>query len=83
MHFLIKTQKINHSSASDWWENTKSSFKENARNFSKNSNTQENIRASRLKGDCKIYIKKKKKFKPEIKPIIENLQDSLYQLENK
>ena len=24
-----------------------------------------------------------KKFKPEIKPIIENLQDELYQLENK
>ena len=24
-----------------------------------------------------------KKFEPEIKPIIENLQDELYQLENK
>ena len=28
-------------------------------------------------------MKKKKKFKPEIKPIIKNLQDELYQLENK
>ena len=27
--------------------------------------------------------KKKKKFKPEIKSIIKNLQDELYQLENK
>ena len=26
---------------------------------------------------------RKKKFKPEIKPIIKNLQDELYQLENK
>ena len=29
------------------------------------------------------YTKKKKKFKPEIKPIIRNLQDELHQLENK
>ena len=57
--FLLKTQKSNHSSASDWWENTKSSFKENARTFSKNSTTQENIRISRLKKDCKTYTKKK------------------------
>ena len=25
--FLLKTQRNNHSSARDWWENTKSSFK--------------------------------------------------------
>ena len=56
---ILKTQKNNHSSASDWWENTKSSFKENARTFSKNSTTQESIRISRLKEDCKIYIKMK------------------------
>ena len=57
--FLLKTQKANHSSASDWWENTKSSFKENAKTFSENSITQENIRISRLKEDCKTYTKKK------------------------
>ena len=28
--FLLKAQKNNHSLASDWWENTKSSYKENA-----------------------------------------------------
>ena len=30
-----------------------------------------------------LYQKKKKKIKPEIKPIIKNLQDELYHLENK
>ena len=45
--FLLKTQKNNHSSASDWWEYTKSSFTENAKIFSKNSTTQENITISR------------------------------------
>ena len=54
-HFFIKNTKKNHSSASDWWENTKSSFKEN----SKNSTIQENIRILRLKEDCKPYTKKK------------------------
>ena len=47
--FLLKAKKKrkklkknnNHSSASDCWENTKSSFKENAGTFSKNSATQE------------------------------------------
>ena len=34
--FFIKNTKHNHSSASDWWENTKSSFKEDARTFSEN-----------------------------------------------
>ena len=42
--FLLKTQKNTHSSASHWWGNTKSSFKENAKTFSKNSTPQENIR---------------------------------------
>ena len=32
---------------------------ENARNFSKNCTTQENIRISRLEEDCKTYTKKK------------------------
>ena len=57
--FLLKTQKNNHSSASEWWENTKSSFKDNARTFSKNSTTRENIKISRPKEDCKTYAKKK------------------------
>ena len=56
---FIKNTKNNHSSASDWWENTKSSFKENARTFSKNPTNKENIRISRLKEDCKTYTKKK------------------------
>ena len=69
------------SSASDWWEYTKSCFKENAKIFSKNCTTQENMTILRLKWDYKTY--KKENFKPEIKPMTENLQDDLYQLENK
>ena len=57
--FLSKVQKNSHSSASDWWGNTKSSCKENAKTFLKNSTTQENFRISRLKEDCKTYLKKK------------------------
>ena len=57
--FLLKAQKNNHSSASDWWENTKSAFKENARTFSENSTTEEDIRIPRLKGDCKKDAKEK------------------------
>ena len=42
-------QGYNLCSASDWWEYTKSCFKENAKIFSKNSTTQENITILRLK----------------------------------
>ena len=35
--FFIENTKHNNSSASDWWENTKSSFKEDARTFFENS----------------------------------------------
>ena len=35
--FFIKNTKHNHSSASDWWESTKSSFKEDDGTFSENS----------------------------------------------
>ena len=69
------------STASDWWEYTKSCFNGNAKISSKNSTTQENINFKtkiRLQNLCK-----KENFKPEIKPMIENLQDELYQLENK
>ena len=80
--FLIKNPKEPHSSASDWWEYIDSCFKENARAFSKNSINQENIRISRLKKrlwnfyNTDIFIR-------ETKPMIENLQDDLYQLKNK
>ena len=40
------------------------------------------FRISRLKKRLR-NLHEKKKFKPEIKPIIKNLQDELYQLENK
>ena len=40
---------INLSSASNWWEYTKSCFKENSGIFSKNSTTQENTTILRLK----------------------------------
>ena len=55
----LKTQKNNHSLASDWWEYTKYCFKENAKTFPKNSTAQENIKIFRLKEDYKIYTKKK------------------------
>ena len=57
--FLIKNTKSSHPSASDWWGNNKSSFKENARIFLKNSTTHENIKILRLKEECKTYRKKK------------------------
>ena len=46
-YFFIKKPKNNHSSARDWWEYTKTRFKENDKMFSKNSTTQENITISR------------------------------------
>ena len=66
----------------DWWEYTKSCLKENARTFSKNSITQENIIISKLKKGLRSLYKREK-FTPEIKPMIENVQDEFYQLENK
>ena len=83
MLFLIKNKKNPHSSASDWWEYTKSCFKENARTFSKNPTTQKNITISRWKKRVRSLYKKKENFKPEIKLMTENLKDKLYQLENK
>ena len=79
---LLKTQKSNHSSASDRWKYMKLCFKENTRTFSKISTAQENIRISRLKNRLR-NLYKKQNFKPEIKSIIKNLQDELHQLENK
>ena len=51
---------INLSSASDWWEYTKSCLKKNAERFSTNSTTQENITILRLnKAKKKTYAKEK------------------------
>ena len=80
--FFIKNTKNKHSLASEWWGNSKSGCKENARTVSKNYTTREKIKILRLKKDCETYIKKRN-FKPEIKPMIEIWQDELYQLENK
>ena len=67
---VLKTQKNNHSSAKGRWKYIKSCFKENARTCSKNSTTQGNIRISGLKKRLRNLYEK-------------NLQDELYQLENK
>ena len=63
----------------EWWKYTGSCIKQT---FSKTSTTQENIRISRLKKRL-LNFYKEENFKPEIKPIIKNLQDELNQLENK
>ena len=63
-------------------EYAKSCFKENARTFYKSSTTQGNIRISGLKKRLQ-NLYKKENFKPEVKSVIENLQDEVYQLENK
>ena len=63
-------------------EYKKSCFKENAKAFSKRSTTQENNRISRLKKRLQS-LNKNENFKPEIKPMTENLQNELYQLENR
>ena len=68
--FFIKNTKNKHSLASEWWGNSKSGCKENARTVSKNYTTREKIKILRLKKDCETYIKKRN-FKPEIKPMIE------------
>ena len=43
---------------------------------------QKNITNLRLKWDKKENLYKKENVKPKIKPMIENLQNELYQLEN-
>ena len=63
------------------WEYINSSLKHNAITFSENSNTQENIRISRLKKRLLNIERLQEKIQPEIKPMIENLQGKFYQLE--
>ena len=77
--FFIKTQKGNHPLASHYWEYIKFSFKEMLGHFLNNSSTN---RISRLKKRLR-NLYKNQIFKPEIKPMIRNLWDELYQLENK
>ena len=74
--FFLKTQKTT-SSANAWWGNSKSSFKENARTFSKSSTTQE-IRISKPKKKTMTFVQKEN-FEPKMKPMIGNLRDELYQ----
>ena len=56
--------------------------KENAKILSKNFTTQENIRTSRLKENGKTYTKKTTSNQ-KLNQWIKNLQDELYQTENK
>ena len=72
--FFIKNPRNNHSSASGWWEYTKSCFKGNARAFPKNATNQENIRVLRLKKRTTKLIQKRN-FRQEIIRMIENLKD--------
>ena len=50
---------------------------------SKNPTAQENITILRLKYDKKENLCKRENFKPEMKPMIENLENELYQSEKK
>ena len=73
---FIKNTKHNYSSTNEWWESTKSSLEGNTRIFSENSRKYQTFNTE--KKTAKLVQKKKKNknnFKPEIKPMIENLQD--------
>ena len=56
----------NLSSAIDCWEYLKSCFKDNAKIFSKNATTLENITILRQKWDKKENLYKRENFKPQI-----------------
>ena len=75
--FLLKTPENNHSLANNWVEYTKSCFKRNPGTFSKYSTFQENNFKTEKKTTKPIPKKKNKKKtnKPEVKLMIENLQD--------
>ena len=70
IYFLIKKK----SSASGWWKCTKSCF--NGNKFCKISSTEKT-------GKKTMTFTPKRKFQRETKPTIGNLDDELYQLENK
>ena len=79
---ILSTKKTNYSCPSVWWEYTKSQIKDNVRLFAKNSTKKKNIRISRFKKRLQ-NLYKNKNFKPEIMPLIKNLQDKLCTLESK
>ena len=60
LFFLLKIQKNDHFSTSDCQKNTKSSSEKNAKRFSKNFTTQENIKFLILTEDRTTYAKKRK-----------------------
>ena len=59
---VLKTEKAT-PSATVWWENTKSSFKESARAFSKTSTAEKDIRISKPKKTKGYEICTKRKFR--------------------
>ena len=66
-HPSCRDQRYNNlSSAIDWWENTKYCFNDNAKIFSKNFTTRDNITILRLKRDKKENLYKRENFKPQI-----------------
>ena len=71
--FSLKTQKNNHFSASDWWQNTEYSFKENATTFLIIPSLKKILKLQDLKKIAKRF--QKSLLKPEIKPMIEILQN--------
>ena len=77
MLLFLKHKKHKKQKTTSWahacCRNSKSSFKENARTFSKSSATQE-IRTSKPKKS----LWNLSKIEPKIKPMIENLRDELY-----
>ena len=65
---FIKNTKNKHTLVSDWWKNTKSSFKEGARAFLK---IKENVRNSILKRRLR-KVNKKENFKPKLNQWLKN-----------
>ena len=55
--FFVSNRKNNHSSVSDWWENTKSRFKEDTRFFSGNIYFFKKIEFSTEKKTAKLIQK--------------------------
>ena len=80
--FLLKTQKITTLQQVTGGKTLNLVLKKMLELFLKMLLFQKSIRISTLKRRLQ-NLYKKENFKPQIKPMIENLQDELYQLENK